>query len=210
MTTADPAEVITVPTVDVSVDIVDFDGPLSAGALEWLAGAGAGHESVSLWRGVSDDAGPIGEDRSRVIIHRPTAGDLVDTSGGRHAAVTRIHRYLAKDLLALRSPGRPDPSTGQGFRWVAMNCQDEALDDFNAWYEQEHLPAFASVPGVLEGRRLIDPTASRRYQAAYWLESVEVLEDPRWPAAAKTEWTARVRPFTGDRDRLNGVPLELP
>src|SRR5262249_25962270 len=35
----------------------------------------------------------------------------------------------------------------------AMNVTPEAEDDFNAWYDQEHLAALAAVPGTLAARR---------------------------------------------------------
>ena len=35
----------------------------------------------------------------------------------------------------------------------AMNAAPEAEDDFNAWYDEEHLPALAVVPGTLAARR---------------------------------------------------------
>jgi hypothetical protein len=34
-----------------------------------------------------------------------------------------------------------------------MNVAPEAEDDFNAWYDQEHLAALAGVPGTLAPRR---------------------------------------------------------
>ena len=43
-----------------------------------------------------------------------------------------------------------------------MNVTAEGEADFNKWYDEEHLPALAAVPGVLAARRYISvPTTER-------------------------------------------------
>jgi hypothetical protein len=60
-------------------------------------------------------------------------------------------------------------------------------DDFNAWYDEEHVPLRMGVPGFLNGRRFRaaplpapqtsqDSSSHPRYVAVYDLESVAVLD----------------------------------
>jgi heme-degrading monooxygenase HmoA len=86
-----------------------------------------------------------------------------------------------------------------------MNVAPEAEDDFNAWYDQEHLAALAGVPGTLAARRYRSTEANRgthRYVALYHLESPDVTRSTAWKAAVDTPWSARVLPHMRDRIRL--------
>jgi hypothetical protein len=97
------------------------------------------------------------------------------------------------------------PEGAGGLLLNAMNVAPEAEDDFNAWYDREHLPALAAVPGVLCARRYRDAEAgggSHRYVALYHLESPEVVRGEAWSRAANTPWSARVRPHFHDRIRI--------
>jgi hypothetical protein len=86
----------------------------------------------------------------------------------------------------------------------AMNVAAEAEDDFNAWYDKEHLPALAGVAGTLAARRYRSTEAkgTHRYVAIYHLKSPDVAQSPAWKATVGTPWTARVRPHFRDRIRI--------
>ena len=87
----------------------------------------------------------------------------------------------------------------------AMNVAPEAEDDFNAWYDEEHLPALAAVPGTLAARRYRSTQANggtHRYVAIYHLKSPDVPRSAAWKSAADTPWSARVRPHFRDRIRV--------
>jgi hypothetical protein len=86
-----------------------------------------------------------------------------------------------------------------------MNVAPEAEDDFNAWYDEEHLPALAAVPGTLAARRYRSTEANggtHRYVAIYHLKSPDVPRSAAWKAAVDTPWSARVRPHFRDRIRI--------
>jgi len=69
---------------------------------------------------------------------------------------------------------------------------DEA--EFNAWYEQEHLPGLAQVPGTVRARRFVLDSGASRYLACYDLTTPDCLSDPAWLAVRHTDWSSRVRP----------------
>jgi len=84
----------------------------------------------------------------------------------------------------------------------AMNVAPEVEDDFNAWYDEEHLVALATIPGTLAARRYRSTEANggtHRYVAIYHLESAEVARSAAWKAAVDTPWSARVRPHFRDQ-----------
>ncbi len=104
------------------------------------------------------------------------------------------------------SPGGAAAVEGAGGLLLnAMNVTPEAEDEFNAWYDEEHLPALAAVPGTLAARRYVsgrDAEGTHRYVAIYHLTSPDVTRGGAWQAAVETPWSDRVRPHFRDRIRI--------
>ena len=95
------------------------------------------------------------------------------------------------------------PAEAGGLLVNAMNVAPQHEDDFNAWYDQEHLPALCSVPGTLSAYRYRGrPSSTHRYLAIYYLEHPEVAHSSEWKAAATSPWSDRVRPHFKDRVRI--------
>jgi len=116
----------------------------------------------------------------------------------------RICRFEAEQTL----PGDlPAPAAGApAMLFFAMNPLPEAEQDFNDWYDQEHVPALARVPGCLAARRfrILSATSegNHRYLALYHLASADVQSSAAWRKAVETPWTHRIRPQTRDRLRI--------
>jgi hypothetical protein len=105
----------------------------------------------------------------------------------------RIMRYEGEQL----APGDLTGTTAAGALLVAsMNIGSDDEAEFNAWYDTEHLPQLAAVPGVLTARRFraTDTESERRYLALYHLRDGEVSRSDAWALAANTPWTERMRP----------------
>ncbi len=80
---------------------------------------------------------------------------------------------------------------------LAMMEPPAALEaEFNEWYDTEHLPQLAAVPGVLSARRFraTDTASERHYLALYHLRDAAVSHSAAWARAANTPWTERMRP----------------
>ena len=75
---------------------------------------------------------------------------------------------------------------------------------FNAWYDTEHIPALARVPGVLAARRFSAGNSSGpKYAALYHLASPEVVTSAEWKRASEsTSMPEHIRPQISDRLRL--------
>jgi hypothetical protein len=67
-------------------------------------------------------------------------------------------------------------------------------DDLNAWYQQEHLPGLAAVPGTVCAARYLNPAGWPRYRACYDLATLDAFNSPPWLAVRATAWSSRVRP----------------
>ena len=83
-----------------------------------------------------------------------------------------------------------------------MNVDPEHEAEFNEWYDHEHIPSLAAVPGCLCARRFRDNKGTHRYLALYHLTSPDVQASEAWKTAARTPWTERLRPHFRDHLRI--------
>jgi hypothetical protein len=82
-----------------------------------------------------------------------------------------------------------------------MNIAPGLEAEFNEWYDKEHIPALAAVPGVLSARRFRG-SGNRKYVALYHLTGPDVVESDEWKAARQSDWTSRLQPHFQDHLRL--------
>jgi hypothetical protein len=77
---------------------------------------------------------------------------------------------------------------------VHTDIPADVVDDYNAWYDEEHLPRLVGVPGIERARRYVaDGNSSPRYLTAYDLSIKDAFESPAGLVARKTPWTERMR-----------------
>jgi hypothetical protein len=113
--------------------------------------------------------------------------------------VERLMRFEGDQIL----PGDQLPPAGAGGLLLnAMNIASELEAEFNEWYDKEHIPALAAVPGVLCARRFRGTSSNRRYVALYHLTSPDVVESAEWKQARQSDWTSRLQPNFRDHLRL--------
>ena len=93
---------------------------------------------------------------------------------------------------------------------VRLDVAPDKEQDFNDWYDQEHLAALAAVPGVIAVRRFrAVEGGGPKYMAVYHLTEPAVCSSGAWSKAADTPWSARVRPSFTTRWRTLYRPWEL-
>lgn len=88
-----------------------------------------------------------------------------------------------------------DPMPRKGFLLVRMQPPPAFEEEFNAWYDSEHIPERAAVPGFETTLRFVSMGAAPRYLAMYDLAEAAVLEGDaylRISGANSTPWTKRV------------------
>lgn len=99
--------------------------------------------------------------------------------------------------------------TAKGFLLVTMQPPPAFEEEFNAWYDSEHIPERLGVPGILSARRYVGAGGHPKYLAMYDLENHAVMTSPAYLAVAfenSSPWTrrvtSRVRPWRSTGDQL--------
>jgi len=83
----------------------------------------------------------------------------------------------------------------KGFLLVLMQPPGELEEEFNDWYDTDHIPELLGVPGFETGRRFVCLDGWPRYLALYDLSDLAVLDTPAYQRVAgdnQTAWTRRI------------------
>jgi hypothetical protein len=132
-----------------------------------------GTEEAMLWIEGRDDSGKIIE---QTKVESPLSIEEIFTFD------------LARDVGVISTSPTP---------WLYIVHTDippDIVDDYNSWYDEEHLPRLVGVPGIVRARRYIaNGTLSPRYLTAYNLSIRDAFESPAGLKARKTPWTERMR-----------------
>jgi len=133
--------------------------------------------------------GGVGETMLWVEDRGPDARSLEGQAAVEPAASTETFAFtLVRDVGVV--PAIPAP-------WlyiVHTDIPDDIVDDYNAWYDEEHLPRLVGVPGIERARRYVANGAlSPRYLTAYDLTIKDAFESPAGLKARKTPWTEKMR-----------------
>jgi len=83
------------------------------------------------------------------------------------------------------------PLSGKGMLITSMNVDPQHEDEFNIWYDREHLAERVAIDGFLEARRWIAEDADPKYFATYSTQSFEDLSSPAYATALanQTQWS---------------------
>lgn len=98
----------------------------------------------------------------------------------------------------------------KGILIAAMDYSDVAEDEFNDWYDTEHLKERLAIPGFLNAERWLGAANPRQSAALYDLDNVGVLHSASYRAvggANGSPWTKRVTGRTKMIMRLEGEQI---
>jgi hypothetical protein len=107
----------------------------------------------------------------------------------------------------------------KGVMIAMFDIPDELTDEFNTWYNEEHIPEkVGTVPGFLRATRYKSLDGRPNYLAIYELEDIKVLEDTTYqsnykgasPATIKMKSKAKTffrATYEEIFDAPNGIPL---
>jgi hypothetical protein len=101
-----------------------------------------------------------------------------------------------------------DPAQAGGLQVTALVPEPAYEEEYNAWYDEEHVPGIMPVPGVLRARRFRAVEGEPRYLALYDLSSPEVRFGAAFERAIDTPWSTRMRKHT--KRALIGLFRSLP
>jgi hypothetical protein len=154
------------------------------------------------------DTGALRTPEMKAVMDQPTEWDT------SMSAVTQVRSQgVFKRFGALGATSGPH---ADWIMTVGLAVAPEVEAEFNRWYDEEHLPQLALVPGVAGARRYRRSFGDLpHYLAIYELNAPEVRTGPAWAAAAYTDWTRRLQPHFQDRRinvgrRLASVAAESP
>lgn len=91
------------------------------------------------------------------------------------------------------------PPDAGGVILVSMDVDPDREDEFNDWYNTEHIPHFRRVPGVISARRFRALRGNPAYVALYHVADTDVYATPEWMAANATPWIVRMRRYQRNR-----------
>jgi hypothetical protein len=85
---------------------------------------------------------------------------------------------------------------GTGIFLVYTDIAPQHDEEFNAWYNTEHLPELLALPGFLDAARYEATKGGPKYLAVYELQSTDALETPEFKAwrADPSPWSRRIAP----------------
>ena len=87
---------------------------------------------------------------------------------------------------------------GNGLLMIYSDVPVENEEEYNRWYNEEHIPERLSIPGVLNAARYEAVQGGPRYLASYELESADTWHSDAWQKWLKepTEWSKKMSPRT--------------
>jgi hypothetical protein len=153
------------------------------------------HEPVraadaQIWQGGATDL------TTRTMIANPPRWLSIADRAGDPPERPPLRHWAAEQI----NPGAlPSPENAGGVILVSMNVDPAREDEFNDWYNMEHIPHFNRLPGVIAARRFRATMGDPRYVALYHVETTDIYASPGWTAANETAWMLRMRRFQRDR-----------
>lgn len=90
------------------------------------------------------------------------------------------------------------------FHYVVQTTPEKGwFKEISKWYDEEHMPGLAGVPGCIHAVRMLNLDHGPRSFAYYDLVGEGVMGSPEWLAVRATDWSSRCRPhFTNTRRNM--------
>lgn len=108
-------------------------------------------------------------------------------TGDKKAIVCRL-------TYALECAGASSGEQPQAHYVVETDTDKGWFDEIAAWYDTEHMPGLASVPGTVHAVRFLNADEGPKSIACYDLKQENVLGSPPWLAVRGTAWSSHCRP----------------
>lgn len=85
------------------------------------------------------------------------------------------------------------PIAGKGMLLTSMDIDAADDEEFNRWYDREHLEERVAIEGFIEARRYVAHQGQPKYLCLYSTRTIEVLDSPAYRArlASPTDWSRK-------------------
>ena len=96
---------------------------------------------------------------------------------------------------------------GRGLLMVFTDVAAEVEDEFNRWYNEEHIPERLAIPGVLNAARYMAVKGGPKYLACYELTETQAWYADAWQYHLNnpTEWSQRMSPGLIGRNYIRNL-----
>lgn len=99
---------------------------------------------------------------------------------------------------------------GEGLFLVYTDLIDpKCEEEFNAWYNTEHLPELLKLPGFLDAARYVATRGGPKYLAVYELTNVQAVQSPEFNGRKRTPWENRMSPRVTGKNRTRIVGRQI-
>jgi hypothetical protein len=134
----------------------------------------------------------------------------------RFDAMARQLRLFAASAAAIDRLESVFTATGAsagasaGFRYIVeTDAADGWEEEIFRWYDTEHMPGLAAVPGCVRAQRFVNRDGGPRSHACYDLTDPNILQTAAWLAVRRTAWSDRVRPQFRNTSRTMFRSLQM-
>jgi hypothetical protein len=117
---------------------------------------------------------------------------LTTAFGNAMAGATDIRASRLETVMDL--PGVSHTETPIFHYVVETDAEDGWMSEIARWYDTEHMPGLAAVPGCIRATRLLNHDHGPQSLACYDLVSTETLGSTPWLAVRNTAWSDIARP----------------
>jgi hypothetical protein len=150
--------------------------------------------TAQLW------VGGVTDRKTRTMTAAPRRWLLVVEARGALPFVPADGAELFEwDLEQIYPGGQQSPENAGGVIISAMDIDPQAEEEFNDWYNTEHMPVLSNLPGVLAARRFRAHQGKPSYIALYHVSDLSIYAEPSWSAVNETAWTERMRRYQHNR-----------
>ena len=156
--------------------------PSAAGVMSLRLVKGYGPPQVVIWE---TERWETSVERAYDLVTRPDRAIASTIAGQPRTVYREIARFRQPQVVEER----------RSLLLVQMDIPTEFEDEFNSWYDSEHIPMLMQVPGWTSSRRYILISGDApKYMTLYELEGPWALDRPEHEMTHRTEWYKSMRP----------------
>jgi hypothetical protein len=178
--------------------LLKCSGPLPGDSVLGAALADVAARSALLLAGVHAHAVEGGAELYAYLeLREPAelgAGDAARIAALAGGALPEFEVKAARLARMSDVPGASSSARAPFHYIVETDAAEGWMEEIVRWYDTEHMPGLAAVPGCVRAQRFVNLDGGPRSLACYDLVSPDTLGCPPWLAIRYTSWSDKVRP----------------
>jgi hypothetical protein len=153
----------------------------------------------AAWSAGTQTAYVYGRLAGRTALDSNVLTALTTAFGKVLAGATHIRASRLETVLDLQGASHIEKPI---FHYVVETDAEEGwMPEITRWYDTEHMPGLAAVPGCIRATRLLNHDHGPQSLACYDLVSTQTLGSAPWLAVRNTAWSDLARPHFTNTQR---------